>query len=56
MQNLYLLEFLAEAFRCHAHHFQCLAVPMEPGSPRIKNNAHGTKKLLLKTLVSEDLA
>ena len=23
---LNLLEFLAEAFRCHVHHFQCLAV------------------------------
>ena len=26
---LNLLEFLAEAFRCHVHHFQCFAVPVE---------------------------
>ena len=24
-----LLEFLAEDFRCHVHHFQCLTVPVE---------------------------
>ena len=24
-----LLEFLAEAFRCHVHHFRCLTVPVE---------------------------
>jgi hypothetical protein len=29
MQNLHLLEVLAEGFRCHVHHFQCLAVPVE---------------------------
>ena len=29
-KNLFnLLEFLAEAFRCHLHHFQCLTVPVE---------------------------
>ena len=28
-KNLFnLLEFLAEAFRCHVHHFQCLTVPV----------------------------
>ena len=28
--NLFnLLEFLAETFRCHVHHFQCLTVPVE---------------------------
>ena len=26
---LNLLEFLAEAFRCHVHHFQCLTVLVE---------------------------
>ena len=26
MQNLSFPEFLTEAFRCHVHHFQCLAV------------------------------
>ena len=29
MQNLHLLEFLAEAFQCHVHHFQCLVVSVE---------------------------
>jgi hypothetical protein len=29
MQNLHLLDFIAEAFRCHVHHFQCLEVPVE---------------------------
>ena len=29
-KNLFnLLEFLAEAFRCHVHHFQYLMVPVE---------------------------
>ena len=26
MQNLYLLEYSAEAFWCHTNHYQCLAV------------------------------
>ena len=26
---LNLLEFLAEVFRCHLHHFQCLTVPVK---------------------------
>ena len=43
---LNLLEFLAEAFRCHVHHFQCLTVPVE------LNDAHGIEKLLLKMQVS----
>ena len=29
MQNLHLLEYSAEDFRCHVHHYQCLAVPIE---------------------------
>ena len=29
MQNLQLLGCSAEAFRCHVHHYQCLAVPIE---------------------------
>ena len=29
---LNLLEFLAEAFRCHVHHFQCLTVLVELAS------------------------
>ena len=29
-KNLFnLLEFIAEVFRCHVHHFQCLTVPVE---------------------------
>ena len=28
MQELVQLEFLAEAFRCHVHNFQCLTVPV----------------------------
>ena len=39
-KNLFnLLEFLAEAFQCHCHHFQCLTVLVE-------------LQLLLKTQVS----
>ena len=40
MQNIHLLEFLAEA----------------PGPPSIENGARGTGKLLLKTEVSKDFA
>jgi hypothetical protein len=29
MRYLHLLEYLTEAFRCHVHHSQCLAVPVE---------------------------
>ena len=29
MQNLYSLESSAEAFQCHAHHYQCLVDPIE---------------------------
>ena len=29
MRTLHLLELLAEAFGCHMHHCQCLAVPVE---------------------------
>ena len=29
MKSLHLLEFLAEAFRSHVHHYQCLVVPVE---------------------------
>ena len=52
-KNLFnLLEFLAEAFRCHVHHFQCLTALVELGPSSIENDAHGIKKLLLKTQVS----
>ena len=29
MQNLHLLEFLAEAFWCLVHHYQCFTFPVE---------------------------
>ena len=48
MQNILLIGFLAEAFRCHMH------VATEP--PSIENGTHGVEKLLLKTKVSEDFA
>ena len=61
MQNLHLLEFLAEASQCHVCHFQysenlTSLQPVPPGLPIIENGAHGTEKLLLKTEVSEDFA
>ena len=49
MQNLNSLEFLAEAFQCHVHHFP-------PGLSSIKNGVHDTEKLLLKIQMSEDFA
>ena len=40
-KNLFnLLEFLAEAFRCNVHHFQCLTVPVELGPSSNENDAH----------------
>ena len=44
MQEPVQLEFLAEVFRCHVHHF---SVP--PGPSSIENDAHDIEKLLLKT-------
>ena len=29
------LSFLAEAFRCHEYHFQCLTVPVELAHDRL---------------------
>ena len=40
---LNLLEFLAEVFRCHVHHFQCLTLPVD--------RCTWHRKLLLKTQV-----
>ena len=51
VRTFHLLEFLAEAFRCHVHHFQCLTVI--PGPSSTENDAHGIEKFLLKTQVSE---
>ena len=41
MQNLHLLEFLAEVFRCLVHHFQCLAVLVELDVMKFLFAAHG---------------
>ena len=52
--STYLI-FLAEAFRCHVHHFQQLTgelQPVPPGPSSIENDAHGIEKLLLKIKVS----
>ena len=47
MQELVqLTSVLADAFRCHLHHFQCLSVPVELSN--IENGAHDIEKLLLK--------
>ena len=40
---------LKEVFECHVHNFQSLTVPEEFH----ENDAHGIKKLLLKTQISE---
>ena len=52
MQEPVQLEFLAEAFLCHVHHFQCLTVPVDQDWTSIENDAHGIENLLLKTQVS----
>ena len=49
MQNLQLLDCLAEAFRCHVLHYQCLEVPAD--LPRIDNGAHGIDKLVKNTQI-----
>ena len=65
-ETFHLLEFLAKAFRCQVHNFQCLAVPVEmlfntsqdrvpPGPSSIENDAHDIEKLLLKSQVSEKI-
>jgi hypothetical protein len=48
MQNLHSLEFSRRFL------VSCASVP--PGLPSIENDAHGTKKFLLKTQVSEEFA
>ena len=32
-----LIEFLAEAFQCHVHHFQCLTVPVASSTGTVKH-------------------
>ena len=54
MKIVHLFDFLADAFRCLMHHYECLVVP--PGPPSIENGSHDTKKFLLKTQGREDLA
>ena len=56
MQNLHLLEILAETFHCHVNHYQCLELAVPPRPPSTDNGAHGTKKLMLKTQVHADIA
>ena len=41
-RTFHLLVFLAEAFRCHVHHFQCLTVPVEQtGCGKVYFPVHG---------------
>ena len=57
MQNLYLLENLAEAFQYNEHRYQCLVVlAVLQRLQNIDNGAHGTEKPLLNTQVSGDFA
>ena len=47
MQELIqLTEFLAEAFRCHVHHFQCLTVPVELHRKASAKNSSKLNKFL----------
>ena len=57
MHSLPLLEYAAEAFQCHVHHYQCLTVQVELlGEPSIVNDAHDSENLLLNTQVRKDFA
>ena len=54
-KNLFkLLEFLAEAFRCHVHHFQCLTVPVELAkySSKLNKFLHREVNLLIQKTAS----
>ena len=58
-KNLFnLLEFLAEAFRCHVHHFQCLRVPVElasaKNSSKLKKFLHSEVNLLIQHIIVQD--
>ena len=47
MQELVnLLEFVAEAFRCHVHHFQCFTVPVDT----IRHSSHNNISAILTTM------
>jgi hypothetical protein len=41
MQNVYSLEFLAGAFRCHVHHHQCFVVLLELAVMKFIFSIHG---------------
>ena len=45
MQNLHLLEYSAEAFLCHVHHYQCLVVPSKLAGARF--SVHSVWNLVL---------
>ena len=38
MRNLYLLEFLEEAYRFHVHHFHCVAFVQDQDGQNINNS------------------
>jgi hypothetical protein len=58
VQNLHLLEFLAEVFWCYTHHFQCLAVAINQFHQDCQalKMVHITLKASAKTGVSEGFA
>ena len=47
---LNLLELLAEAFRCHVHHFQCLTVPVEQWSESFNTTYYSARSRWTKQL------
>ena len=52
-----LLEFLAEAFRCHVHHFQCLTVPGKASaknSSKLNKFLHSEVNLLIQLIIVQD--
>ena len=61
-KNLFnLLEFLAEAFWCHVHHFQCLTVPVDwyrkasaKNSSKLNKFLHSEVNLLRQQIIVQD--
>jgi hypothetical protein len=61
-----LLEFLAEAFRCHVHNFQCLTVPVElaamfrfrkasaKNSSKLNKFLHSEVNILIQHIIVQD--
>ena len=61
MRNIYLFEFLAEAFRWRKQHYECLVVLVETiavlqGPQSIDNGGPGIEKFALKLQAREDFA